>query len=145
MLPKYHKSRIRADWRNKGLILSSKEEFDEIYDRYINSTNCEKCGNVYKNTRDRQMDHSHEIDDKWGWFRNVLCRSCNGKRGKIQTNNTSGYPNIYKCLNKECTQGYFWDFRVYINGKRKSIKCSIDKEELIKFAIKWKLDNNYND
>ena len=145
MVHKYHKSRTRADWRHKGLILSSKEEFDEIYIRYINSTNCEKCGNEYKSNQDRQMDHSHEIHDKYGYFRNILCRSCNGKRRKIQTNNTSGYPNIYKCLSKECTQGYFWEFKVIINGKQKSIKSSIDKEWLIKFAIKWKLDNHYND
>ena len=140
-----HKSLTIADWRRFGLILSSKEEGDEIYDRYINSTHCEKCGNEYKSTRDRHMDHAHEIDNKYGWFRNVLCQSCNLKRSKIRSDNTSGYPGIYKCLNKTCTQGYYWDFRVYINGKQITIKSSIDKEELIKFAIKWKIDNNYND
>ena len=140
-----HKSYTRGSWRHIGLIITSEEEFDEIYDRYMNSTNCEKCGNEYKSTRDKQMDHSHEIDDKWGWFRNVLCTSCNGKRGKIQTNNTSGFPCISKQLSKTSKQGYIWDFRVSINGKIKCIKSSIDKEELIKFAIKWKLDNNYDD
>ena len=145
MLPKYHKCRTRGKWRQTGLILLSEEEFDEIYDRYINSTHCEKCGNEYKSTRDRHMDHSHEIDDKWGWFRNVLCQSCNGKRDRFQKNNTSGYPGISKCLNKECIQGYYWEFAVSINGKYTFIKSSIDKEKLIKFAIKWKVDNNYND
>ena len=91
------------------------------------------------------MDHCHSIHDKYGWFRNVLCQSCNLKRCKIQTNNTSGYPGISKSLNKECTQGYIWVFTLSINSKLKCIKSSIDKEWLIKFAIQWKLDNNYND
>tara|TARA_R110002153_G_scaffold234453_1_gene387854 strand:- start:16 stop:453 length:438 start_codon:yes stop_codon:yes gene_type:complete len=145
MLHKYHKTYSRAKWLNRGLIITSKEEFEEIYDRYINSTHCEKCGNEYKNTRDKHMDHAHEFDDKWGHFRNVLCRSCNTKRCKIRSTNTSGYPGIHKHLSKSCAQGYIWEFRVNINGKMKFIKSSIDKEELIKFAIQWKIDNNYND
>ena len=144
-MPNTHKSICKASWRYMGLITTSKEELDEIYDRYINSTHCEKCGNEYKSTNDRQMDHSHTIHDKYGWFRNVLCRSCNGKRGKIQTNNTSGYPNIYKHPNKNCAQGYYYDFNVNIDGKSKTIKSSTNKELLIKFATKWKLDNNYHD
>ena len=145
MLPKYHKCNTRAKWQYKGLIITSKEEFEEIYIRYINSTNCEKCNKKYKSNQDRQMDHSHEIDDKYGWFRNVLCQSCNLKRCKIYSNNTSGYHGISKQLSKNCAQGYIWDFRVSINGKQKLIKSSTNKEELIKFAIKWKIDNHYND
>ena len=140
-----HKSRTRGRWRDNGLIITSEEEFDEIYNRYMNSTHCEKCGNEYKSTRDRHMDHTHTIHDKYGYFRNILCHSCNLKRDRFQKNNTSGYPGIYKQLNKKCTQGYYWEFRVSINSKQITIKSSIDKEELIKFAIKWKLDNNYND
>ena len=140
-----HKSRTRARWRQYGLIFTSEEEFDEIYIRYINSTHCEKCGKEYKSTRGRQMDHSHEIDDKWGWFRNILCASCNVKRSKIYSTNTSGYHGISKRPSKKCVQGYYWIFQVIINGKQKRIKSSIDKEELIKFAIQWKIDNNYDD
>ena len=141
-----HKSLTIADWRRFGLILSSKEEGDEIYDRYINSTHCEKCGNKYKSTRDRHMDHEHLIDDKWGSFRNILCRSCNAKRCKIRSDNTSGYKGIYKLPSKSCNQGYIWDFRVHDkNRKLISIKSSVDKEKLIKFATQWKIDNHYDD
>ena len=60
-----YKSQYIAKWRNRGLILTSKEEGDEILNRYINSTHCEKCGNKYKSTKDRNMDHSHDIFDIW--------------------------------------------------------------------------------
>ena len=144
-MPRSHRSMITNSWKKKGLIITSKEELDEIYDRYINTTHCEKCGTEFNSTRDRQMDHAHEIDDKWGHFRNVLCRSCNVKRGKIRSTNTSGYPNIHKHPSKSCAQGYTWKFRVFIDGKSKTIKTSIDKEWLIEFATQWKLDNHYDD
>jgi uncharacterized protein YktA (UPF0223 family) len=131
-------------WKRIGLVLSSKEEGSEIYDRYINSTNCEKCGNKYKSTKDRCMDHIHLIDDKYGYFRNVLCKSCNEKRiDRNQKNNTSGYNGISKLKKKNCTQGFMWRFRVHIDGKETQIKTSVDYDKLVEFAKKWKLDNNY--
>ena len=145
MVNKYPKAKTKASWRDMGLIITSEEEFDEIYDRYINSTHCEKCGNEYKSTISKHMDHTHSIHDKYGYFRNILCNSCNVKRCKIHSNNTSGYIGIYKKLSKRYKQGYCWVFRVSINCKEKTIKCSIDKEWLIKFAIQWKIDNHYND
>ena len=139
------KAQTISVWRQHGLLLTSKEEGREIYDRYINSTHCEKCGNLYKSNRDRHMDHTHSIHDKYGYFRNILCQSCNHKRCKIYSNNTSGYPGISKHIDKNCKQGFNWEFRVYLNGKHKTIKSSIDKEWLIEFAEKWKKDNHYND
>ena len=140
-----HKSVCKARWRSRGLILTSKEEFDEIYDRYMSSTHCEKCNKKYKSTKNRHMDHEHLIDNKWGAFRNVLCTSCNVKRCKIPSNNTSGYIGICKRINKRYKQGFIWSFRVSINGVLKFIKSSLDKEKLIKFAIQWKIDNHYVD
>tara|TARA_R110001632_G_scaffold72816_4_gene168031 strand:+ start:1197 stop:1622 length:426 start_codon:yes stop_codon:yes gene_type:complete len=137
------KSRKIASWRNQGLILTSKEEGNEIFDRYINSTHCEKCKKKYKSTLDRQMDHSHDLN-QYGYFRNILCRSCNLKRCNIKPQNTSGYNCIHKIPCNFCKQGFRWVFRVHINEKIKSIKYSVDKEWLIEFAIKWKIDNNYD-
>ena len=133
-----------CSWRNQGLILSSKDEGYEIYDRYINSTNCEKCGNLYRSNRDRCMDHSHDIHDKYGYFRNVLCNSCNTKRCKIYSTNTSGYQGIGKKIDKSCKQGFSWRFQVNLNGKRKTIKTSKDFDYLKNFAEKWKIENNYS-
>ena len=140
-----HLTHTKSNWKRQGLILSCKEEFDEIYNRYINSTNCEKCNKKYKSNRDRQMDHSHTIHDKYGYFRNILCQSCNQKRCKIPCTNTSGYKGIYKHKNKIYKQGYCWKFQLTIDGKKTPIKYSIDKEWLIKFAIQWKIDNHYDD
>jgi len=138
------KAKRIGEWRNRGLVLSSKEEGYEIYERYINSTNCEKCGNKYTSIRDRHMDHAHLIDDKYGYFRNILCHSCNQKRrDKLMQTNTSGYSGIYKSIKKDCKQGFYWEFRVSINKKRKTIQSSVDYDKLVKFAENWKIENNY--
>ena len=144
MVHKYHKTCTISDWRRNGLILTSEDEGYEIYWRKQLSTHCEKCGNKYKSTKDKCMDHSHCIHDKYGYFRNILCNSCNLKRCKIHSNNTSGYNGIHKQIDKKSKLGYYWTFQVTIDGKRKTIKSSTDKEWLIKFAIKWKIDNNYD-
>ena len=139
------KGQTISGWRQNGLILSSKEEGFEIYDRRENSTNCEKCGKEYKSTRDKHMDHSHDIHNKYGYFRNILCQSCNLRRDRLQYNNTSGYNGISKVHCTKYKHGFAWVFRVYIAGKLTHIKSSVDKESLIKFAIQWKIDNNYDD
>ena len=144
-LHRYHKAYTKTSWKKIGLIWTSEEEFEEIYQRVISSTKCELCKKPYKSNNDRQMDHEHCIDDKWGWFRNVLCRSCNGLRSdRKQTNNTSGYIGIIKKLDKTCRQGFRWRFQAYINGKQITIKSSVDYDYLKKFAIQWKIDNNYH-
>tara|TARA_R110002167_G_scaffold54644_1_gene155689 strand:+ start:472 stop:957 length:486 start_codon:yes stop_codon:yes gene_type:complete len=83
------KSNRISRWKQKGLI---SDNYDEIYDRYISSNNCELCNKEYKNTRDRHMDHDHQI----GKFRNIVCLSCNNssKLKEISKNNTSGHKNI---------------------------------------------------
>ena len=143
---KYHKTHTKGVWKRHGLLWSSEEEFEEIYQRVIDSSHCELCEKPYKSTRDRQMDHKHCIDDKWGWFRNVICHSCNLLRSdkKIFANNTSGYIGISKHFAKDCKQGFIWNFQAVVNGKRKTIKSSIDFDKLVIFADKWKIDNKYN-
>ena len=70
-------SRI-SDWRRNGVI---HDNFDELYEIYLNTKNCELC-NVeltidYPTTKTtRCLDHDHET----GLFRNILCNSCNVKR-----------------------------------------------------------------
>jgi len=134
----YHKNYTKKSWKQKGLNL---DNFEYIYEKYINSTHCELCNNEYEGNQNKQMEHNHET----GEFRNIVCRSCNQKKAdkKIRKDNTSGYIGIYKEINKKLKQGFNWKFSVYLNGKRKTIKTSTDLEWLIKFADKWKKDNNY--
>jgi hypothetical protein len=83
-----------SKWRHRGL----KDDNDMVYNRYINSTNCEnpKCNVVYGNYGDgtgtcKCMDHDHTpgLENN---FRNILCHRCNVN---LNMNNTSGTPNIY--------------------------------------------------
>ena len=65
-----------SSWKGQGLI---SDDYEAVYERYLNSNNCECCGNEYKSSMDKHMDHCH----KSGRFRNVLCRNCNQLRGQI--------------------------------------------------------------
>ena len=68
-----------SNWKQSGVIC---DDFDSLYEYYINCKNCENCavelvdGNKLSNRR--CLDHSH----KTGLFRNVLCNTCNTKRGE---------------------------------------------------------------
>ena len=140
-LRKYHKTETLCSWKKQGLI-ESDEQIEFIYTDYIYGTNCDLCGEFYKSTQDRQMEHDHET----GEFRNIVCKSCNLRKSdvKIRDDNTSGYPGICKKNNKNYKQGYIWRFRAMIDGKNKSIKQSVDYDTLVKFATQWKIDNNFH-
>ena len=138
-LKSYHKALTKYSWKRIGLIT---DNFEEIYNRYIYATHCELCNKQFENTRERQMEHDHQT----GEFRNIVCRSCNQKKAdvKLKSNNTSGYRGISIEKDTTCKQGFCWIFQVRINGKKKTIKTSIDLDKVIKFAEKWKKDNNYH-
>ncbi len=68
-----------SKWKRTGII---SEDYDALYDKVFNTSHCEECG--VKLTVDKKMtsttrccDHDHAT----GLFRNVLCHSCNVKRG----------------------------------------------------------------
>ena len=72
------KSRRITMWKLYGL---KTEDYDNIYELYMNTTHCQKCnielscgGKTTKTTK--CLDHSHIT----GEFRNILCHSCNTKR-----------------------------------------------------------------
>ena len=138
-LYKKHKSTTKSNWKIKGLIT---DDFDTIYKQYIYASNCELCGKVYKSRHDRQMEHNHET----GKFRNICCQQCNLRKGdiKMQSNNTSGHKHIDKNNDPTCKQGFRWRFQVQIDGKRKTIKSSINLDKLIIFRDEWFKNNNYH-
>lgn len=136
---KKHKSTTKYQWKKQG-IKFTEEEFEYIYSEYIIATNCDLCDKPFKNTRDRHLDHNHET----GEIRNIVCRSCNGRRAdnKIRSDN-NGYKLIYKKKESKCKQGFRWLFRVQINGKSEQIKTSVDIDKLVLFRDKWLKENNY--
>ena len=66
------KSRTICRWRYMGVI---NEDFDKLYDLYINTDKCMYCEKSFADSYYRCLDHDH----KTGLYRAVLCRSCNTK------------------------------------------------------------------
>ena len=137
-LKPHHKYKTKYKWKSRGLIM---DNFEEIYNKYIYATHCELCNKQFEKRNDRLMDHCHVT----GQFRNIVCKSCNMLKAdvKMNTRNTSGYKGICKQNDKTMKQGFHWIFQVSINGKKKTIKTSVNFDKLVKFAEQWKKDNNY--
>ena len=74
---KNKKNRCLYKWVRRGLIT---DNIDEVYKRYEETTNCDLCNVLLKGigSTKKCMDHSHST----GKFRNILCLSCNIKRGE---------------------------------------------------------------
>ena len=68
--PNSVKRRSIRHWRQRGVI---HEDFNKLYELYLNTTECMVCNATFKDTTDRCLDHCHTT----GEYRNVLCRTCN--------------------------------------------------------------------
>tara|TARA_R110002126_G_scaffold284696_2_gene434566 strand:+ start:53 stop:502 length:450 start_codon:yes stop_codon:yes gene_type:complete len=112
-LRKYHKTFSKLNWKNRGIIFA--ERFNEIYDRYIYSSHCDKCNKKFKKSLDRCLDHDHLITDNFN-IRAVLCRNCNTKNNQKWNTNT-GQKHIYKVKSKKYTQGFCFRIQIKRNGK----------------------------
>ena len=70
--PKGIKVQALSCWKRRGIISN---DFDTLYDLYINTDKCMYCEKVFADSYDRCLDHDH----KTGLYRAVLCRACNTK------------------------------------------------------------------
>lgn len=59
-----------SGWKHRGLVHN---DFDSLYETYLQATQCSACKNEFKDSYDRCMDHDHDT----GLFRQFLCRPCN--------------------------------------------------------------------
>ena len=75
----YIKSCRISNWKFRGVIC---DDWDDLYDKYINTTKCEECdvelilGNFGTNLK--CLDYNHDT----GEFRNILCHRCNIRRNR---------------------------------------------------------------
>jgi len=65
-----------STWKYSGLIV---DDYDTIYDRWLNSVKCEMCDKEYKMTKKGYLDKCLEHNHTTGEFRSICCISCNGK------------------------------------------------------------------
>jgi len=70
------------EWKKQGLIY---DDYNELYEVYIKTMQCQHCNREFKNNSDRCMDHVHDT----GKFRKIVCRLCNTHDSYIK------YPNGY--------------------------------------------------
>ena len=97
-------------WKQSGLIY---DDYDALYETYMNTTHCQHCDTEFKDSYDRCMDHDHDT----GLFRKIVCRGCNINDSYIK------HPNGY-------------DFKVYHKQYRKD-----NKEQLSQKAKQYHQDN----
>ena len=69
------------NWKHRGIISN---DYNKLYDEYINTAECALCKYTFKKSSDRCLDHNHETGD----VRNILCRPCNTRDYKPVFNRT---------------------------------------------------------
>ena len=88
-----HDRMMISKWKYRGLICREGETYDDIYNRVYSATNCELCNLSFEDNTP-EMDHDHIS----GYFRKVLCRSCNAtylqQPKKSYKNNKTGHKLI---------------------------------------------------
>ena len=108
-MPQSSKCKTIYNWKLYGLIY---DDYDELYDIYIKTMECQHCNKEFKNSQDRCMDHDHNT----GLFRKIVCKACNVCDSYIK------YPNGYDI--KEVLKQYHQDNKETINQKRgQKITC----------------------
>jgi len=135
-LYKKHKTITIWNWKKNGLV-ETNEMILEIYEGSIRTSNCELCGNPFKNLKDRQMDHDHLT----GKFRNIVCQNCNRCKSDKKFSTNTGERFITKVLDKNYKQGFYYTIRISRNSKLVLCKCVKTLEEAIEVRDEFILEN----
>ena len=78
-IAKYHKIITKNNWdRNNVIFDEIGHTFEWWYETYIYTSYCDCCKKKFKNTKDRCLDHNHNITDKFN-VRGIICNWCNTK------------------------------------------------------------------
>jgi hypothetical protein len=126
------KSIIRM-WKHRGV---KSEDYNKLYEKYINTTNCELCNIQFNEDRKynswRCLDHDHET----GLYRQTICNSCNSKFDvKPRCDNKLGHKYI-SILKRKINNKYYISFQYArkINNKRIT-KSDLSLTKLIAFSF----------
>ena len=92
----YHKTETINRWKKIGLV----DDYDKVYEKYMNTHRCEACNASIGITTRKCMDHDHTT----GKFRYVLCASCNN------------HDNWMKYIYPEKTLGPWYDLGNKLRG-----------------------------
>jgi len=134
-----HKRKTLYSWNKNGVIFESEEHREEIYQRYIYSSNCELCHKEYKNSLDRKIEHEH--DPTKPNFRSICCNKCNKQKKDVKIYNNTGEQSISKCKSKKHVQGFYYQIQIYRDGKKMLCKQRKTLEEAIKVRDKFIKEN----
>tara|TARA_R110000803_G_C11827677_1_gene302831 strand:- start:88 stop:513 length:426 start_codon:yes stop_codon:yes gene_type:complete len=121
--PNLYKRKKILLWKHRGVIY---DDFDDLYEVYMNTMECQHCNKEFKNSLDRHLDHDHET----GLFRKILCCACN-----ICDSHLKYDPSI---TSKEKRNIYMKKFREDVKKKVRCFFCSrtLSKENLKRHYVK---------
>ena len=136
-LKNYHKSHKKYDWKIRGLIYREHESFEMIYNLWLNATNCARCNKTLdfsgSGPDGRCMDHDH----KTGYFRNILCNSCNHKEDISTYKKRNDNKTNHACISKR-VRGKCIDYKYQKSkNKVKHIKYFKTLEEAVQYKQEY--------
>jgi len=125
-----HETLTIYNWKRYGLILREDESYQDIYSFVMNIENCNLCNVKFNNenhSQKRCMDHDH----KTGYFRQVLCMSCNKlydtKKDKKINKSKTGFRWIAPTITKNKSGNICVSFRYERAGFRRKASQSLTK------------------
>ena len=76
------KSRRICDWKRQGIKCRDGEIYEDLHNIYHNAIYCEACKGVFEggrgtNTGLTKMGKCLDHDHTTGYYRQIICRSCN--------------------------------------------------------------------
>jgi len=119
------KSNAICKWKKSGLIY---DNYDELYETYIKTMECEHCKTEFTEKNLRCMDHDHTT----GLFRKIVCNRCNVKDSYIR------FPNGYS------RQAYYQE---YCQANKQKIKehkkeyYQANKEKISEYRQEYRQKN----
>jgi len=105
-----HKYNTLYHWRTRGMNI---DNVDEIYNKYIQCSECDWCCAPFKSRLDSDMDHCHLT----GEFRGILCNQCNNTANDCDN---ISWCNTYNKYRVEIIRNRKNIFRKYCNTRQEA-------------------------